>query len=426
MGKAMWMDRAAKAIGVAGVASVVLISVLLAPGATGASTASAGAASSKVPVLPLPGKPGYPPKLDSAALTRQEILPNLYSGFPGIPTTPALVGYPPVHQLTINGVTHNVLVFNTGFYNAPAYNGRGRVGPVLVYGHRKSTKTRDMTADQYIKLKTGGYALRRNVGALRYIYPTCCGLPHLHWHYLGAEVYAVYPAGHFDHLRRSHKQGFCMSEPDAVFTDFCGYKRPGELGQIEGMLPHTADFYDALVEGQYIDITGVPAGKYLLLNWVDSQCQLKEATYADNAATTAFQLTYPHGSNSLPTVTLGAELNHVPHLPCPAPSMNAAQAARYLQQAVVKKSGGSVTGLRFRCTRASATGFTCPASWHRGAVAYTGRFAIAHVASIKLARYATALDGIYAQALFNGSASGRHVQSSESLPLLPSVQPAHA
>ena len=426
MGKAMWMDRAAKAIGVAGAASVVLISVLLAPGATGASTTGASAAASKIPVLPLPGKPGYPPKLDSAALTRQEILPNLYSGFPGIPNVPTLVGYPPVHQLMINGVTHNVLVFNTGFYDAPAYNGRGSVGPVFVYGHRTSTKPRDMTADQYIKLKTGGYALRRNVGALRYIYPVCCGLPHLHWHYLGAEAYAVYPAGHFDLRRRTAKQGFCMSEPDAVFTDYCGYKRPGELGQIEGMLPNTADYYDALVEGQYIDISGLPAGKYVLLNWVNSQCQLKETTYADNAASTSFQLSYPNGTGSLPTVTLGAELNHVPHLPCPAPSMTAAQAARYLQQAVATRSGGSVTGLRFRCSRASATAFTCAASWRRGAVRYSGRFSIAHVASSKLARYATALDGISAQALFDGSAPGRHVQWSASLHLLPSVQPAHA
>ncbi len=427
MGKTMWTNRLARAVALICAVSAVLLGVGLATGAnlatrgTGAPAAqdTAAAAASKVPVLPLPGKPGYPPKLDSAALTRQEVLPNMVSYFPGIPTSPSIVGYPAVHQLTVNGVTHNVLVFNTAFGNTGP-------GPVLVYGHRTSTKPRDMTADQYIQLRNGGYVLRRNAGALRFIWPTGTGLPHLHWHYLGAEVYGVYPAGHFDRLRRSAKQGFCMSGPDTVFTDYCGYERPDELGQIEGMLPHNNDYYDALVEGQYIDISGFPAGKYVLLNWVNSQCQLKETTYADNAASTSFQLSYPNGTGSLPTVTLGAELNHVPHLPCPAPSMTAAQAARYLQQAVATRSGGSVTGLRFRCSRVSATAFTCAASWRRGAVRYSGRFSIAHVASSTLARYATALDGISAQALFDGSAPGRHVQWSASLHLLPSVQPAHA
>jgi Lysyl oxidase len=429
MGKGTSVDRALKAISVAGAVSVVVLSVLLASGATGATTAKRGtgapadgtavvAGTPKAPVLPLPGQPGFPPKSDSPAMTSQEILPNFVSGFPGIPTSPEIVGYPPVRQVTEGGVTHNLLVFNTAFFNHGP-------GPVIVWGHRASTKTRDMTGDQYIQLKNGSYALRRNVGALRYIYPTGQGLPHLHWHFVGAEVYAVYPAGRFGDFRSSQKQGFCMSEPPAVFTDYCGYQKPGELSQIEAMYAHTADYYDALVEGQDIDITGLPAGNYVLINWVDSKCQVKETTYADNAASTAFRLSYPQGPNSVPTVTVGAELNGVPHPPCPTPSMNAAQAARYLQQAVVKKSGGSVTGLRFRCNRASATGFSCPASWRRGAVAYSGRIAVANVASSKLGRYKTALDGISAQASFDGRASGRPMKWSASLPLLPGVQPAH-
>ncbi|MDQ6673114.1 MAG: lysyl oxidase family protein, partial [Chloroflexota bacterium] len=294
-------------------------------------------------------------------------------------------------------------------------------GPVLVWGHRASTKTRDMTGDQYIQLKNGSYALRRNVGDLRYIYPTSSGMPHLHWHFLGAELYAVSRAGHFDQFRRSQKQGFCMSEPPSIFTDYCGYKAPGELTQIEAMYAHTADYYDALVEGQFIDITGLPAGNYVLMNWVNSACQVKETTYADNAASTGFTLSYPLGSSGLPTVTLGDELNGVPHPPCPAPRMTGAQAGRYLQQAVAKKGSGSVTGLRLRCTRASATGFTCHPSWRRGGVAYSGRMTIAHVASSKLATYVTALSGISAQVLFQGSASGRQQRWSVSLHLLPDV-----
>ena len=203
-----------------------------------------------------------------------------------------------MRQATVGGSTHNLLVFNTAFFNHGP-------GPIFIWGHRASSKTRDMTGDQYVQLKNGSYALRRNVGALRYIYPTGQGLPHMHWHFIGAEQYAVYPAAHFGSFRNSQKQGFCMSEPPSVFTDYCGYRNPGENTQIEAMFAHTADYYDALVEGQDIDITGLPAGKYVLFNWVNAKCQVKETTYADNAASTAFNLSYPLGTAGVPAITLG-------------------------------------------------------------------------------------------------------------------------
>jgi hypothetical protein len=422
VGKSSSVDRVLKAIVVSGSLSVLGLGGLLVSGATGApGSRRVGVVADSPPAalhLPLPGASGFPPKLDGPAIASREILPNLEGEFPGVPTTSAAAGYPPVRQVTFGGKIHYLLVFNTGFENSGP-------GPVLVWGHRASANTRDMTADQYIKLKDGSYALRRNVGALRYIFPSGLGLPHLHWHYLGAELYALYPAGHFGQARHSAKQGFCMSEPASVFTDYCGYQNPTELTQIEGMYAHTFDFYDALVEGQYIDITGLRAGKYTLMNWMNSQCLLKETTYADNAGATDVTLTYPNGPNGMPAAAPGFEQNRSPHLPCPAPQMTAAQARQYLQQAVVKKSGGPVTALRSRCGRASSTGFSCHPSWRRDGVAYSGRMTIAHVASSKLARYATALSGLSTQARFQGSASGRQQQWAVSLHLLHSVTPAH-
>ena len=107
-----------------------------------------------------------------------------------------------------------------------------------------------------------------------------------------------------------------------MFTDYCGYQNPTELTQIEGMYAHTFDFYDALVEGQYIDITGLRAGKYTLMNWMNSQCLLKETTYADNAGATEVTLTYPNGSNGMPAAAPGTEQNSFPHPPCPAPPVS--------------------------------------------------------------------------------------------------------
>ncbi len=410
--------RATKGTGLVGAALALLgVALIVAAGGT-PSAERAAAATPAGPVLPLPGNRGYPPKLDGPAVASQEVLPNLVAEFPGIPVVPADPGFPAVRAVTIGGTVHYLLFFDSGFRNSGP-------GPVLIRGHRASTKIRDMTADQYILLKNGSYALRRDVGALRYIYPTGIGLPHLHWHYLGAEVYATYPVGHFNRQRRSHKQGFCMSEFPVDFTNYCGYKSPEELTQVVGMAPHRADYYGAGVEGQDIDITGLSAGRYVLMNWLDSECQLKETTYRDNAASTSFRLSYPQGPHSMPVITLGAELNAVPHPACPAPAMDSAQAALYVRRAAAKESGGSVAGLRIQCTRASATGFTCSASWNRGSVTYSGRFSIAHVASSKLARYASPLDGISAQSTFVGSASGQSMRWSTNLLLLRSVQPAY-
>jgi hypothetical protein len=355
-------------------------------------------------VLPLPGSPGYPPKLDGTVPTSQEVLPNLVSLFPGIPVVPADPGYPAVRA--VGGRT--LLFFDSGFKNA----GPGRV---LVRGHRRSTSIRDMSADQYIQLKSGKYALRHNAGALRYIFPTGIGLPHLHWHYLGAEVYAIYRVGQFGHFYESHKQGFCMSEflPND-FTNYCGYKQPDELTQIVGMNPNTADYYGAGVEGQDIDITGFPAGRYVLINWLNSACQLAETTYADNAASTAFTLSYPNGQGALPVITLGAELDRVPHLPCPAPTMTSSQAVHYLQQAVTKRTRASAASVRSHCTRVKSTEFKCSVSWRTGAATSSGHMTIQNVASAKLALYAKPLDGITAQTVFSGTASGRRQQWSMS------------
>lgn len=413
MRKAVNEHRTLATIALAAALAMLVSSILAATYVARPPSASGGVATAKPPVLPLPGEPGYPPKLDTAAIASQELLPNLVGNFPGIPRRGA-VGYPPVRRVTVNGSTGIFLVFNSAFYN------RGR-GPVVIWGHRSSTAVRDMTADQYIKLKSGSFALRRNVGALRYIFPAGYGLPHLHWHYLGAELYALYPVGHFGQFRRSQKRGFCMAEPDV--TDYCGYKQPDELTQLEFMGLRTGDYYDALVEGQAINITGLRAGKYVVINWVDSACELKETTYADNAGATTIRLSYPHGRNGLPAVAVLNEQNSVAHPPCPTPAMDGAQAGTYLRRAVVRESA-SATGLQYSCARASATGFNCFAKWVARRVAFAGRISIAHVGSTKLARYATALDGISTRVTYDGTTSVGHRRWTMNESPLPSVQRA--
>lgn len=368
------------------------------------------------PPLPLPGQKGFPPVKSGPATASREILPNLVAQSPAIPVSGG-VGFPAVRTVLVGGATHYELGFNSAFSNTGP-------GPVIVYGHRKTRAATDMTADQYILLKGGKYALRPNVGALRFIKPVN-SLSHNHWHYLGTEVYELYPAGHFSAARRYHKQGFCMAEPPSVFPTYCGYKDTTELHQVEGMLSGTTDYYNAGVEGQDIDITGLPAGQYVLINWVNSQCQLKETTYADNAAINVLTLTYPNGVGSAPAVAAGQESMSAPHLPCPAPRLTADQATRYVQNAIVRKTGKSASQLRLTCHRVSATEFGCTISWRARSASYSGRITVAHVASSKFARYVTALSGVSAHASFVGRAGPHSLRWTVVMHPLRDVQPAH-
>jgi hypothetical protein len=44
------------------------------------------------------------------------------------------------------------------------------------------------------------------------------------------------------------------------------------------------------LEGQYIDVTGLPPGRYLLVHRVNGDRELREASYANNAASALVEL----------------------------------------------------------------------------------------------------------------------------------------
>jgi hypothetical protein len=45
-----------------------------------------------------------------------------------------------------------------------------------------------------------------------------------------------------------------------------------------------------LLEGQFIDVTGLPPGRYILTHRVNSTRDLRESSYGNNAASTLLEL----------------------------------------------------------------------------------------------------------------------------------------
>jgi Lysyl oxidase len=172
-------------------------------------------------------------------------------------------------------------------------------GPLVVAGRRESPAHADMSAWQVVRRADGSranYALR---APLRFVVSET----HRHWHLLGFERYDLRnPAGRI--LGRDRKTGFCLGdrydarasvrvpgEPvRAVWTQECGRGQPRRLRILEGLSPGFGDDYVPLLEGQYVDVTGLPSGRYVLVHRVNADRDLRESDYSNNAASALLEL----------------------------------------------------------------------------------------------------------------------------------------
>ena len=199
--------------------------------------------------------------------------------------------------------------FRIGF--ASAVDNRGR-GPLVVRGRRPTPSAQTMRASQVVRRGDSPPVTRARVGILRYTRST----GHAHWHLLGFERYTLRKLGGGVVVRRDRKTGFCLgdrydaypsqrlpAEPNAgEWTDECGRNLPGLDSLEEGISVGYGDDYTPLLEGQYVDVTGVPAGRYELVHWVNPGRALKESGYANNASSVIIQLGWPQGHRAPPSV----------------------------------------------------------------------------------------------------------------------------
>jgi glucose/arabinose dehydrogenase len=186
-------------------------------------------------------------------------------------------------------------VYRLGFRSAVSNVG---VGPLVINGHRSGLDTAAMSADQLIEREGAPQEVVPGVGELRFVVSP----DHRHWHLLRFERYELRRAGRGKAAVSDRKTGFCLGDRYAVrsslpaapaapvYTSRCGLGDTRLLGIQEGISVGYGDDYAANLEGQYLPLTGLRAGRYVLVHRVNRDRRLRELDYTNNTASLLLEL----------------------------------------------------------------------------------------------------------------------------------------
>ncbi|HVD11508.1 MAG TPA: lysyl oxidase family protein, partial [Gaiellaceae bacterium] len=178
-----------------------------------------------------------------------------------------------------------VLVFASAVDNVGA-------GALVIEGSRSSRAVDTMRIRQLVTTADGSTDVRSLPGRLRYVRSET----HSHWHLLGFEHYSLRRASDGRLVAPDRKTGFCLGDryriaspppaapPKAVWVRECGRGRTRLLRLRQGISPGYGDDYVPALEGQLVDLTGVPPGRYLLVHRVNADLSIRESNYENNAA----------------------------------------------------------------------------------------------------------------------------------------------
>ena len=196
------------------------------------------------------------------------------------------------------------------FFGFDSAAGNVGAGPLIIVGTRPNRQQREMTVVQRIE-SDGGTTRAVPVRAeLLYVRSA----DHEHWHLLDFMRYELRRAGKL--VAPDRKTGFCLgdryevglplgrAEPEPTFTQECGKGQRGLLRLQEGISVGYGDDYDAHLEGQSFDITGLPAGRYLLVHRVNQGRVLDELDYSNNASSMSFEIGWPNGKKNPPSISV--------------------------------------------------------------------------------------------------------------------------
>jgi hypothetical protein len=251
--------------------------------------------------------------------------------------------------------------FHLGFDSAVDNVG---AGPLLIDGHRASTDEPQMVADQTIQQTDGSTRTVPDIGRLQYVYSS----DHQHWHYLGFDHYELRRASDYKLIAPDQKTGFCLGDrydthpdstipgepPQPVYTGYCGRGQTDLLSVGEGISVGYGDVYYANLEGQFVDLTGAPAGEYYLVHRVNADHKLLESDYTNDAASLLLDLSWPDGTTSAPSVKVLLGCNSTDACPGPdqqPPLLTRAVAERYALAAMRPALGLRATGFTVSCPR---------------------------------------------------------------------------
>jgi hypothetical protein len=267
-------------------------------------------------------------------------------------------------------------------------------GPLKILGQRStSVPGARMAATQVLldtsSVTTGRVARAVPVGPLQF---SPAG-GHDHWHYLHFEDYMLLSVPNLDFVAPTRKTGFCLTGLNLSYN--CGRGQPkltrigdpAEAALGAGPFPDTQamgeaavqerdfgnrsfeDFYEPTVEGQDVEITRVPDGRYCLSFVADPDGRLVEADTSNNGASELIDLTTTAQGRTIgfPAAAGAFEGSATCGLTQPGRPVPRAL-PRGLARTALRRELAKPSGLSVRCTGATATRRVCRVAFrHRGA-----------------------------------------------------------
>jgi hypothetical protein len=117
-----------------------------------------------------------------------------------------------------------------------------------------------------------------------FVYSDC----HQHYHFRGVAQYTLYQADGTTVAAVGHKQGFCLEDIEPIPSLNPPPATPANPYDCnnQGLTVGWEDDYPAGVDCQWVDITGVPPGPYILSVVVNALHYLPESNYANNEVRT--------------------------------------------------------------------------------------------------------------------------------------------
>jgi lysyl oxidase len=179
----------------------------------------------------------------------------------------------------------------------------------------------DMTAYQWIYQSSGPPQQGPEIGAVHYETELA---NHNHWHFQPFDDYQLRSLDG-SQVWSDQKEGFCLintfqvpdgsvlagpagSAGDYPIHDqsdpayFCYRDHPEATAITEGISVGWEDEYTAFRGGQDVDLTGVPAGRYYLVQKVNSNGSIQELDQSNDAWSAAVDLSWPNGPAAMPAV----------------------------------------------------------------------------------------------------------------------------
>ena len=214
-------------------------------------------------------------------------------------------------------------------------------------GHRPDTATRQMKVDQVIYDAAGG-SRRVHTGATG----SYAGDGHDHWHVQRIMTYELYKVDNPATVRGGAKTGFCFLDttrwrlglPGARQTPYyqeswCGTRRT--LSNRVGISVGWGDRYPWNFTFQWIDITGLPAGRYVVRSTVDIGNWYRETNDYDNCSWARIRI--PPSGTSVRVIDSGSNCGHA----AITPVETFPGAIEYDPPRRLAFQAGSYTGYRF-------------------------------------------------------------------------------